>query len=132
MPTHATLRTTFRILYVEDDAVTRRTVKRAFERDGMEIRTAVNGYEGVTVAREWQPDLVLMDLVMPVMDGLEAIKILRADDRTRDIPVIAYSSSTPESILPQVLKAGVDTFLPKSAPQRDLIATVRDRLRIAA
>lgn len=130
MTLHHTVRTKFRVLYVEDEVVTRQTVKRTFERDGIEVRTAADGYEGVVLARKWQPDLILMDLVMPVMDGLEAIKALRADERTCDIPIIAYSSST--EILPQVLKAGVDSFLPKSAPQRDLIATVRERLRIAA
>jgi CheY-like chemotaxis protein len=132
MKLHHTVRTKFRILYVEDEVVTRQTVKRIFERDGIEVRTATDGYEGVVLARKWQPDLILMDLIMPVMDGLEAIKALRADERTCDIPIIAYSSSTAETVLPKVLKAGVDSFLPKSAPQRDLIATVRERLRIAA
>ena len=75
---------------------------------------------------------ILMDLMMPVMDGLEAIRILRADPQTSGIPIIAYSSSTAETVLPEVLRAGVESFIPKSAPQRDLIATVRDRLRVGA
>ena len=132
MRVHTTIRTTFRLLYVEDEAVTRRTVKRVLERDGIEVRTAADGCEGVTLARKWQPDLILMDLMMPVMDGLEAIRILRADPQTSGIPIIAYSSSTAETMLPEVLRAGVESFIPKSAPQRDLIATVRDRLRVGA
>jgi len=132
MQAKTTIRTTFRLLYVEDEAVTRRTVKRALERDGIEVRTAADGCEGVTLARKWQPDLILMDLMMPVMDGLEAIKVLRADPQTASIPIIAYSSSTAETVLPEVLKAGVESFVPKSAPQRDLIATVRERLRVGA
>jgi CheY-like chemotaxis protein len=123
---------TLRVLYVEDEVVARRTVAHAFERDGIEIRTAVDGYEGLALAREWQPDLIVMDLMMPVMDGFEAIKALRADKQTWDIPIIAYSASAPDSILPRALRAGVDTFLSKTAPHRDLIAMVRERLRIAA
>lgn len=121
-----------RILYVEDEAVLRRIVTRVFEREGMEIRTAANGRLGVQVAQEWEPDLILMDLMMPDMDGFEAAEILRSDPRTWSIPIIAYSALPPEKMRQVVVKAALDTFLPKTAPHRDLVAMVRDRLQKAA
>jgi CheY-like chemotaxis protein len=119
-----------RILYMEDEAVIRRIVTRAFERDGIEIRTAADGREGVALAREWHPDLILMDLMMPVMDGFEATQVLRSDAQTRDIPIVAYSASPPGSATRRAFEAGVDAFLPKTTPHRELVCTVRARLRM--
>jgi len=118
-----------RVLYVEDEPVVRRIVTRAFERDGIEIRTAADGREGVALAKEWVPDLILMDLMMPVMDGFEATQVLRSDAQTRDIPIVAYSASPPGSATRRAMAAGVDAFLPKTTPHRELVSTVRARLR---
>ena len=107
-------------------------VCRAFERDGIEIRTAADGREGVALAREWHPDIVLMDLMMPVMDGFEATQVLRSDAQTRDIPIVAYSASPPGSATRRAMAAGVDAFLPKTTPHRELVSTVREQLRSQA
>lgn len=118
-----------RVLYVEDEVVIRRTITRVLEREGMEVRTANNGLEGLTIAREWRPDVILMDLMMPDMDGFEATKALRADARTQDILIIAFSAL--DSILASIraFKAGVDFYLPKVTNHRELVATIRERLQ---
>jgi CheY-like chemotaxis protein len=117
-----------RVLYVEDEAVVRRIVTHAFERDGMEVRTAADGREGVSLAVDWHPDLILMDLMMPVMDGYEATRALRSNSCTQNIPIVAYSASPPGSATRRAFEAGVDAFLSKFASHRELIATVRERL----
>lgn len=117
-----------RVLYVEDEPVVRQIITRAFERNGMEVRTAPDGQQGVALAVDWHPDLILMDLMMPVMDGYEATRALRSDARTQNIPIVAYSAAPPGSATRRAFEAGVDAFLSKFAPQRELISTVRERL----
>jgi two-component system cell cycle response regulator DivK len=119
-----------RVLYVEDEAVVRRIITRAFERVGMEVRTAADGSEGVALAVDWRPDLILMDLMMPVMDGFEATRVIRSDTRTHDIPIVAYSASPLGSATRRAFEAGVDAFLSKFASHKELISTVRERLQI--
>jgi CheY-like chemotaxis protein len=121
-----------RILYVEDQAIYRRIVIRFFEKEGMEIRTAVDGRIGVAVAQEWNPDLILMDLILPEMDGFETAKMLRSDPRTSKIPIVGYSTMPAEKMRQAVAQAGMDAFFSKTAPQRDLLAFVQERLRMAA
>ena len=117
-----------RVLYVDDEAVIRRIITRAFEREGIEVRTAAEGSVGVALAVDWHPDVILMDLMMPGMDGFEATRMLRCDPRTRNIVIIAYSASPPGAATRRAFEAGVDAFLSKTIPQRELVAVVRERL----
>lgn len=117
-----------RVLYVEDEPVVRRMVTRAIERDGFEIRTAADGSQGVALAHEWHPDVILMDLMMPVMDGFQAARALRSDLETRDIPIVAYSASPPDPAMRHALEAGIDAFLPKTTPHREIVSAIRARL----
>lgn len=116
-----------RVLYFEDEAVMRRIITRVLEREGVQVRTAGNGSEGLAIAREWLPDVILMDLMMPDMDGFEATRILRADPRTAGAVIIAYSAL--DSVLASVraFKAGVDLYLPKLTNHAELVATIRER-----
>jgi CheY-like chemotaxis protein len=116
-----------RVLYFEDEAMMRRIITRVLEHEGMEVRTANNGVEGLALAREWLPDVILMDLMMPEMDGYDATKALRADPRTQSIVIIAYSAL--DSVLSSVraFKAGVDLYFPKFTNHAELIATIRER-----
>ena len=67
-------------------------------RFGFNAQTAANGREGVAIARQWLPDLILMDIMMPVMDGLLATAALRAGPQTRHIPILALNATTNELI----------------------------------
>jgi two-component system, cell cycle response regulator DivK len=80
------------ILIVEDDADTRTIYTRALEAHGYDVIAATQGAEGVHLARRHLPDLILMDLRMPVMDGVEAVRYLKADPQTSNIPVCAISA----------------------------------------
>lgn len=116
-----------RVLYIEDELMMRRIITRVLEREGMQVRTASSGVEGLAIAQEWLPDVILMDLMMPEMDGYEATKALRANLRTQEIFIIAYSAL--DSVLSSVraFKAGVDLYFPKFTNHAELIATIRER-----
>lgn len=117
-----------RVLYVEDEPIVRRLVTHVMTRSGFEIQTANNGFEGVEMAQAWHPDLILMDLMMPVMDGYQAAKALREDPKTRDIPIVAYSASPPETGALRAARAGIDAFVSKETPHADLVAMIRARM----
>ena len=81
-----------RILLVEDDPAIRRLLVELLAEEGYDVHTAGDGQAGVHAARAFRPDLILMDLMLPVLDGMEATRQLKADPATRDIPVIAISA----------------------------------------
>lgn len=102
-----------RVLYVEDAAVIRDTIARLLALRGYKVAYAKNGKEGVEMAGKWNPDVVLMDLRMPVMDGYHAIKQIKLNPATKFIPVFvitAWSSSLERS---KAKLAGADEFFVK-------------------
>lgn len=121
-----------RILYVEDEPLIRKIVSILFQRAGFDVRTAGDGNEGVAVALEWRPDIILMDLMMPGMNGLDAARALRADPRAPRVPILAYSAAAEGSFRSRALEAGMDDFISKSSPHPELIRIARTRLAAAA
>ena len=80
------------ILVVDDYADTRELLSMVLEGSGYDVLTAENGAEALQIARERRPDVIVMDIFMPVMDGVEATERLKADPRTAQTPVIAYTA----------------------------------------
>src|SRR5262249_27244876 len=99
-----------KILLVEDNEMNRDMLSRRLVRNGFEVLMAVNGQEGVDLTRTEKPDLVLMDMSLPVMDGWEATRTLKADKATKAIPVIALTAHAMESDRAQAMEAGCDDF----------------------
>jgi two-component system, cell cycle response regulator DivK len=118
-----------KILLVEDDALSREALSRILERRGYELLIAVDGQEGVQLARERSPDLVLLDLSLPVMDGWEVTRRLRADALTRALPVIALSAHALRGDRETALAAGADEFEPKPVDPARLAAKMDALLR---
>lgn len=83
-----------RILVVEDDPVIQSLIVEFLGDEGFELLAASDGQSGVDMARQMRPDLILMDLMLPILDGMAATRALKSDARTRDIPVIAVSAGT--------------------------------------
>ena len=113
-----------KVLVVEDDADAREIYARILEERGYTVITATNGAEGVHFARRTHPDLILMDLRMPVMDGWQAVRYVRADSTTSKIPVwalSAYLDEQPEGYRPA---RSFDRFIPKPCPPEQLAADV--------
>ena len=99
-----------RILLVEDQEMNRDMLARRLKKRGYEVSIAVDGAEGVERARTESPDLILMDLSLPVMDGWEATRTLKADEATQAIPVIALTAHAMSTDREKALEAGCDAY----------------------
>ena len=99
-----------RILLVEDNEMNRDMLSRRLVRKGHEILIAVDGQQGIDQARAARPDLILMDMSLPVVDGWEATRQLKADDDTRSIPVIALTAHAMEGDRDKAREAGCDDY----------------------
>jgi len=117
-----------KVLCVDDDHGQRLLLTFFLERQGLDVRSAADGEEGVAIAREWMPDLILMDLMMPGMDGFQATEILRADPHTAHIPILALTAYGEEKIQARAKAIGMDDFVLKTILPADLSDVVRKHL----
>jgi CheY-like chemotaxis protein len=99
-----------RILLVEDNEMNRDMLSRRLTRKGYEVHIAVDGGEGVAMAHSSAPDLILMDMSLPVVDGWEATRRLKASDSTRDIPIIALTAHAMAGDKDKAFAAGCDDY----------------------
>jgi CheY-like chemotaxis protein len=113
-----------KILYVEDHPAQRDIMAQMLELSGYQVAVASDGVEGVDQARSWEPDLILIDLRMPRMDGFEAIEILRGDSKTSQIPIIAISAWASAKHKERALQAGADEHFTKPVDLSRLIDTI--------
>jgi CheY-like chemotaxis protein len=112
------------ILIVEDNEMNRDMLSRRLERKGYDVLLAVNGEIGLEVARANTPDLILMDMSLPVVDGWEATRRLKADDRLEHIPVIALTAHAMASDRDNALEAGCDDYDTKPIELPRLLAKI--------
>jgi len=115
-----------RILVVDDDARTVELVKLYLHRDGYKVLTAYNGTEALRLAREGHPDLIVLDLMLPGVDGLQVCRTLRAES---DVPIIMLTAKTAEQDRLTGLDLGADDYITKPFSPRELAARVRAVLR---
>ena len=115
-----------RILVVEDDRFLRKAAEAALRRNGFTVLVAADGEEGLRVARAEIPDLVLLDLIMPGLQGFEVLKLLKAEAATSAIPVIVISNLGQDSDVKNALDAGAIDYLVKAnLALDDLVKRVR-------
>jgi two-component system, cell cycle response regulator DivK len=114
-----------KILYVEDNEDNVYMLSRRLRRHGFEIAVAPDGERGIVAARSERPDLILMDLRLPVLDGWEATRRLKAAPETRSIPIIALSAHAMEGDREQALAAGCDDYDTKPVELERLLAKIR-------
>ena len=120
-----------RILVVEDNAINRRIACRLLEKAGHQAEAACNGMDAVTATKRGAYDLILMDLQMPVMDGLVAtISIRNLENGVRRTPIIALTASDPWSNRAKCMEAGMDGYLNKPIDTSQLYQTVDDWINI--
>lgn len=117
------------ILVVEDNLDNYELVRTILEMVGYDTFLAVNGRDGVNAARKQKPDLILMDMSMPEMDGWDATKLIREDPETAHIPMIALTVHTLPVERKRALDAGVDAYLPKPYDASQLIRLVEGTLK---
>ena len=99
-----------KILLVEDNELNRDMLSRRLERKGYSVAMAVDGQQGVDMAASEAPDLILMDMSLPVLDGWEATRRIKADERTKQIPLIALTAHAMEGDEQKAKQAGCDDY----------------------
>jgi two-component system cell cycle response regulator DivK len=113
------------VLYVEDNEYNRKIVRQLLSRTTYRLIEANDGEAGVAAAREQQPDLVLMDVQLPKMSGLEATRILKSDATTAHIPIVVITSFALSGDDQKAMDAGASSYLAKPYSPRDLLALIR-------
>jgi CheY-like chemotaxis protein len=114
-----------KILYVEDNEDNIYMLRRRLERAGFAVVVASDGEQGVAIARAERPDLILMDLSLPLLDGWEATRRLKSSEETRAIPVIALSAHAMPGDREKALAAGCDDYDSKPISMPSLLAKIR-------
>ena len=117
-----------KILLVEDHEMNRKMLSRRLSSRGYEVIFAVDGLEALAAARTQQPHVILMDMNLPEIDGWEATRILKADDVTRSIPVIALTAHAMVSDRQKALAAGCDDYESKPIEFERLVAKIQTML----
>jgi two-component system, cell cycle response regulator DivK len=118
-----------RILVVEDQPDSRQIIRDMLASTDYEITEAENGEEALSAIKKQRPDLILMDVQMPIMDGYTATRRIKADGALRSIPIIAVTSYALSGEEKKARAAGCDDYVPKPFSPRQLLAKIRDYLR---
>jgi len=119
-----------RILIVDDEPFNVDYLEQELEDLEYETLSATNGQEAVDLARSERPDLILMDVMMPVMDGFTACQLLKEDDDTRLIPIVIMTALGSVEDRVRGIQAGADDFLTKPVDERELVARIQTTLKL--
>ncbi len=117
-----------KILLVEDQEMNRNMLSRRLMKRGYDVSIAVDGAEGLEKARAEKPELILMDMSLPVIDGWEATRQLKADEATRGIPVVALTAHAMSTDRDKALEAGCDAYETKPVELPRLLETIEKLL----
>ena len=117
-----------RVLIADDEPNIVTSLEFLMEQAGYEIRIAANGAEALDVARSFRPDVVLLDVMLPVKSGYEVCQQLKSDPTTRDIRIVMVSAKGRDVEVAKALELGADAYVTKPFSTRDLVAKVREIL----
>jgi two-component system, OmpR family, alkaline phosphatase synthesis response regulator PhoP len=117
-----------KILFADDDLEIQRIVNTILSKEGFEVIPAHNGAEALSLAEEKNPDLIILDYLMPVMDGIEACRVLKTNPKTQRIPVIMITAYAVEK--ENSLTAGAVDFIAKPLDKIDLMLRIRSILKV--
>ena len=120
-----------KVLLVEDNEMNRDMLSRRLIRRGFQVVFAINGKEGVELARSEKPDIILMDMSLPIMDGWEATRCVKADDQTRNVPVIGLTAHAMVGDREKAIEAGCDDYDTKPVEIDRLISKMERLLGVA-
>jgi DNA-binding response OmpR family regulator len=115
-----------RVLVIDDNESVRRLIRINLELDGFEVATASDGRQGMALARAFHPQVITLDVVMPVLDGLATLAEIRADRQTADIKVVMVSARASESDVRRGVEVGADAYVTKPFDPAELVRTVTE------
>ncbi len=118
-----------KIVVVEDETDIRELIAHNLNRDGYEVETVLDGEKAIQLIRDTLPDLILLDLMIPKLDGLEVCKVLKKDEATSQIPIIMVTAKGEESDIVLGLGLGADDYLSKPFSPKELLARIKAVLR---
>lgn len=122
-----------KIAIIEDDPVIAQMYRMKFEADGFEVQTADNGREGIALTERFSPDLILLDMQMPEMDGNEALALIRKHDWGKEIPVIVLTNLGEEEAPKELRSLGIHSYIVKAdLTPRQVVGRVKSALRLPA
>jgi two-component system, cell cycle response regulator DivK len=113
------------VLYVEDNEYNRKIVRQLLSRTSYRLREAVDGEAALGMVREERPDLILMDVQLPKMSGLDVTRALRADPATADVPIIVVTSFALSGDDQRAMAAGASAYIAKPYSPRELLALIQ-------
>ena len=116
---------------VDDSITVRRVTQRLLERNGMRVMTAKDGVDAMAILQEHMPDIILLDIEMPRMDGYEVATHVRADPRLADIPIIMITSRVGEKHRARAIELGVNDYLGKPYQENQLLDAIEPLVRSA-
>lgn len=117
-----------KILIVEDNELNLKLLRDLFETQGFEVHEAVTGPDGLRLAAELQPDLIVLDIQLPGMDGLSVARSLKADPATKAMPILALTAYAMRQDEEAALRSGCDAYVPKPIRTREFLAKVKSML----
>ncbi|MGD1118683.1 MAG: response regulator [Dehalococcoidales bacterium] len=117
-----------KILVIEDDPATSRLVDYSLRHAGYEVITSSNGLEGIRKARTESPDIVILDVMLPGLDGFEICHRLRAEKDTAKLPILMFSAKAQEIDKETGIKVGADDYLTKPSPPSEIVSRVQKLL----
>jgi DNA-binding response OmpR family regulator len=116
-----------KILYIEDEQALQKTFSDASKRAGYEVVSAMDGALGFELAKVEKPDLILLDFILPKMNGLEVLEQLRAEEATKEIPVIIFTNLEGPENIEKALELGATTYLVKSQySMKEVLEKIRE------
>jgi DNA-binding response OmpR family regulator len=117
-----------RILIIEDESRVLAVLQKRLESAGYEVLSASDGKSGLNKARQEKPDLVILDLILPEMDGFQVCNFLKRDRRYQHIPIIILTARLEEKDITEAKKAGADAYFTKPFNYEDLLAKIKELL----
>lgn len=117
------------ILVVDDETDLLDLIEYNLKKEGFDVLKAENGEEGIKVAKEYNPDLIIMDIMMPKMDGMQAVEIIRKDEKLRNLPIIFLTARSDEKTEVESLDLGGDDYITKPISTTKLISRIKAVMR---
>lgn len=117
------------VLIVDDEPITRNMLRLILERAGFDIVEAEDGLMALLIVAEQKPDVILLDVMMPNMDGLTVCRKLRSNANTATLPIVLLSAKTSSEDMASGLAAGANKYLGKPVSREDLVRTIREVLQ---